>query len=85
MSKYPEYYTVGRIGNREISFPEDMIWCKHCDCAYKDTLERPKCRALDRLIFDTATRWSDCPIMFDGTIRGTKRNDDEYELRRATI
>lgn len=83
--KYYDFYTVGKIGNRELCFPEDMVWCKFCDCAYKDSMGRAKCSVLDRQIFDLTTHWSDCPIMFDGTIRGTKRNDDEYELRRAAV
>lgn len=73
MGKAIEYYTIGKIGTDEICFPEDMVWCRHCKRAYQDSLGRKKCPVLDRLIFDDTTIWEDCPITFDGIIRGTKR------------
>ena len=68
-----EYYTIGKLGYDEICFPEDRVCCKNCERAYEDGLKRPKCKVLDRLIFDLGTRWEDCPIQFTGEIRGTRK------------
>jgi hypothetical protein len=71
-----EYYSLGHIGRREIAFPEDDVRCKNCECCYETSFKRAKCSMLDRLIFDMNARWDDCPIQFDGEIRGTRREND---------
>ena len=75
-----KYYTEMHIGYREIYFPEDMIWCKHCDLAYKDSMGRSKCSVLDRQIFDPTTRWEDCPLMLTGERRGTEKNNHKSDM-----
>ena len=67
------YYTLGMIGQREIWFPEDDICCKNCDASYTDSMNRPKCPVLNRIIFDKNARYEDCPIEITGEIRGTRK------------
>lgn len=66
------YYSKGCIGHDEIWFPADDVCCKNCIRAYNDSMGRPKCPVLNRLIFDKSTRYEDCPINITGEIRGTK-------------
>lgn len=70
--KQVDYYTLGYIGRREICFPEDDVCCRNCECSYEGSLKRAKCSILDRMIFDLNARWDDCPIQFNGEIRGTR-------------
>ena len=67
------YYTMGKIGSDEIWFPEDDICCKHCIRAYTDSMQRPKCPVLNRIIFDKNARYEDCPIEITGEIRGQRK------------
>lgn len=67
------YYTMGRIGSDEIWFPEDFICCKNCRRAHADSLDRPICPVLNRIIFDKNARYDDCPIEITGEIRGTRK------------
>jgi len=71
--RHIDYYTIGHLYGQEICFPEDNICCRHCHRAYKDSLGRMKCGVLDRLIFDGNARWDDCPIEFNGEIRGMRK------------
>lgn len=66
------YYTVGKLGKMEVCFPEDKICCKNCDRAYADSLGRMKCDLLHQLVFVPSMILDDCPIEFNGEIRGQK-------------
>lgn len=70
-----EYYTLGKIGEDDIWFPEDDICCKNCIRAYTDSMNRAKCPVLNRIIFDKNARYDDCPIDITGEIRGVKRKE----------
>lgn len=67
------YYSLVKIGSEEIWFPEDDICCKHCIRAYTDSMQRPKCPVLNRIIFDKNARYEDCPIIITGEIRGQRK------------
>ena len=67
-----EYYTIGKLSKKEVGFPKDEIWCKNCEFLYADSMNRPRCRMSGRLVFEPYNRLDDCPIEFDGTIRGNK-------------
>ena len=70
-----DYYTIGHLYGREICFPGEAVCCKNCERAYMDSMKRPKCPVLDRLIFDGNAIWDDCPIEFNGEIRGRRKNE----------
>jgi hypothetical protein len=67
------FYTLCKIGQDDIWFPEDDICCKNCIRAYTDSMNRPKCPVLNRIIFDKTARYDDCPIVVTGEIRGRRK------------
>jgi len=70
MGKSISYYTVGELGNMEICFPEDKVYCLNCELLYTDATNRNRCTLRKRLIFEPYNILDDCPIQFNGRKRG---------------
>lgn len=68
--KHIDYYTLGTV---EIAFPQDDVCCLNCELLTSDNLNRPKCRKTNSLIYEPRLLPDNCPIQFNGEIRGTKK------------
>lgn len=68
--KQIDYYTIGTV---EIAFPENDICCQNCELLTSDGLKRPKCRKTASLIYELYDVPDNCPVLFTGEIRGTRK------------